>query len=223
MEVVCEHCNKKLNIPDEKIPKGKLTVLACPKCKNKITLDTRSPEQEMPAPKTGEPAKPAPPKSAAPTDADEEDEIGFYEEDTRLAFVLESDPQDMELIKKAVEGVGYKFLKAENSRKAVGKLRLHHFDLLILSDRFDGIELVQSPIVQYMNHLSMSVRRRIFFALIGDEFKTMDNMMAYSMSANLVINRKDMENLESILKRSLSDNERFYKVYMDMLVEVGKA
>ena len=74
-----------------------------------------------------------------------------------------------------------------------------------------------------MNHLSMSVRRRIFFALIGDAFKTMDNMTAYAMSVNMVINREDMDKLTSILRRGISENDQFYKVYMDLLVEVGKA
>ena len=31
MEVVCEKCKAKLNIPDEKIPKGKRTIISCPK------------------------------------------------------------------------------------------------------------------------------------------------------------------------------------------------
>jgi hypothetical protein len=94
---------------------------------------------------------------------------------------------------------------------------------VILSDGFDGIGLKQSPILQYLNHSSMSVRRRVFLAVIGDDFKTMDNMMAFSMSANLVINREDLDKVEAILKRGVSENERFYKVFMDMLVETGKA
>ena len=51
----------------------------------------------------------------------------------------------------------------------------------------------------------------------------MDHMMAYALSANAVIHSKDMERLSTILKKSISDNEKFYKVFMDTLVEVGKA
>jgi hypothetical protein len=60
-------------------------------------------------------------------------------------------------------------------------------------------------------------------ALISDNFKTMDNMMAFAMSANVVINTKDLQKLHLILKKSVSENERFYKVFMDTMVETGKA
>ena len=63
----------------------------------------------------------------------------------------------------------------------------------------------------------------IFLALMGDKVNTMDDMMAYTMSANMVISTKDADKLSSILKKGLSEHERFYKVFMDTLVEVGKA
>lgn len=95
--------------------------------------------------------------------------------------------------------------------------------MAILCDNFDGISLDQSPIVNYINYLSMSVRRRIFFVLVGDQFKSMDQMMAFAMSANLVVNVKDRDKMAPILKRSLADHELFYKVFMETLEEIGKA
>ena len=145
------------------------------------------------------------------------------EEGVRLALVMENDAQQAEKLSEGVEELGYKYVPAENTRAAIGKMRLHQFDLVILADGFDGIELGQSPVLRYLNHLSMSIRRRIFVALIGDDLKTMDQMMAFVMSANLVINPKDMDKLTTVLKHAISDNEKFYKVFMDTLVEVGKA
>ena len=201
--------------------------LACPKCKNKVIVDTRSQAAEKPAPapaaeKAAEPA-PAPKARPAPDMHEEAAEIGFFEEGKKLALVMAADPQEAEFIKQAVEELGYQYVPAENTRKAVSTMRLQHFDMVILSDGFDGVELRQSPVIQFMNHLSMSVRRRIFFALTGDDFKTMDNMMAFAMSVNMVINSADMEKVSQILKRGVSENERFYKVMMDTLVEVGRA
>jgi hypothetical protein len=68
----------------------------------------------------------------------------------------------------------------------------------------------------------MPVRRRIFLALVSDGFKTMDNMMAFAMSANVVIHGKDAEKLNLVLRKAIAENERFYKVYTDTLVETGK-
>ena len=38
MEVVCESCQARFNVPEDKIPAGKSIRAACPKCKNKITI-----------------------------------------------------------------------------------------------------------------------------------------------------------------------------------------
>jgi CheY-like chemotaxis protein/DNA-directed RNA polymerase subunit RPC12/RpoP len=223
MEVVCEKCKAKLNIPDEKIPKGKRTIISCPKCKNKLILEPPGQRPEEPVSEAPKEPEPPQPKARPGSEAEDVEDLGFFEEGVKLSLVLENDPQEIEAVKVAVEELGYKYVSAENTRKAVSTLRLHHFHLVILSDRFEGVELVQSPVLQYMNHLSMSVRRRIFVALIGDAFKTMDNMTAFGMSVNMVINRKDMDKLTSILRRGITENDQFYKVLMDLLVEVGKA
>ena len=69
-------------------------------------------------------------------------------------------------------------------------MRFHHFDLVFLSDGFDERKLASSPILIYLNHLSIAVRRQMFLVLMDDQLKTMDNMMAFAMSANAVVNKK---------------------------------
>jgi hypothetical protein len=93
----------------------------------------------------------------------------------------------------------------------------------VLSDGFDGQPIDNSPILNYLNNLSMSLRRKIFLALLGDAYKTMDNMMALAMSANIVVSTKDLDKLHPILKKAITENERFYKVFSDIMVETGKA
>lgn len=68
----------------------------------------------------------------------------------------------------------------------------------------------------------MSIRRKIFLVLSSEKLKTLDNMMAFAKSANLVVNPDDLHNLPLILKKAISDHERFYKVFEDTLKEVGK-
>lgn len=225
MEVICEGCKAKLNIPDEKLPKDQIVKISCPKCKNKITLDTRTPaEPEPPPPETeSRPAEEPEEKGYSYEDYSDDESLGYFEEDTKLALIMESNPEHSKKIASAVEELDYKAIMSPNTRDAIGKLRFHRFDLVIVSDGFDGHSLDTNPILNYLNHISMSVRRRIFLGLIGDKFKTMDNMMAFAKSANVVINKGDMEQLSNILKKAILDNEKFYKVFMDTLVEVGKA
>ncbi len=126
-------------------------------------------------------------------------------------------------LKKTLEGLGYRYVPGNNTQEAVGRMRFHRFDLVILSDYFDNVPLEESHILNYLNHLSMFVRRKIFVVLIGEGLRTMDNMAAFAMSANLVVSLNDLDKLSIILKRAVSDNEKFYKVFFDTLKEVGKA
>ncbi len=221
MEVKCEHCGVKLNIPDEKLPKGQLVAINCPKCKKKFTVDTRPKKEDSGRP-SARPSEPVYEETYSYDDYSMDESLGFIEEDARLALVMDTNPEHTSKIKEAVESLGYKFIESPNVRDAMGKLRFHHFDLLILSNGFDGTDLDDSPIMRYLNHLSMSVRRRMFLTLIDSEFKTMDNMMAFAKSANLVVNENDIDKLGAILKRAISEHERFYKVFFDTLVETGK-
>ena len=224
MEITCDNCGTKLNIPDKKIPQDRQVVVSCPKCKKKLLIDTRSKKQDIPQPEAEE--KPEPETNSFEDGysyGDEDVSLDFYGESKKLALVMENDPRKSELLKKAVEELNYKYIPGQNIREAIGKIRFHDFDLVILADQFDGIELKQSPILHYLNHLSMSTRRRMFVSLIGDNLKTMDYMMAFSMSVDLVINLKDLEKAAGILKNAILDSQKFYKVFMDTLLEVGKA
>ena len=223
MEIKCENCQARFNIPDEKIPKGQRVVIPCPKCKNKMTLDTRAPEQDNSEPQVEERTDPEEPRADAGYDYGEDSALDFFEEGVKIALLMLDDPGEAEKVEQAVGELGYKYVSPRSTREAISKMRFHQFDLIILSDGFDGIEFEQSPILHYLNPLSMAVRRKIFLALVGDNFKTMDNMMAYSMSANLVIDRKDLDKLSAVLKKAISESERFYKVFMDMLAAIGKA
>ena len=241
MEVICESCTAKLNIPDEKIPKDQVVKIGCPKCKNKIILKSNKSNEPktkgsaVEANHSSEPAKfrkevvEAKPvrkesgKSYGYDDYADDEELVFFEEGTKLALLMASNSEGTKKILPAIEKLGYKPIPTSSTRDAIGKARFHHFDMIILMDGFDSQPLEQSAMIHYLNRLSMSVRRRIFVALISEQFKTMDDMMAFAMSANVVINSKDIERLLPILKKAISENEKFYKVFIDSLAETGKS
>jgi predicted Zn finger-like uncharacterized protein len=232
MEVACGQCKTRFNIPDDKVPKDKVVKLTCPKCKGRISLGGEAPGQPAKADESGEfrmkfvdlmTGQKTPEESYGYADYTSDEALDFFEEGTKLALIMPNSSINEDRLRAGIEIIGYKCVFTPNTRDAIGKLRFHHFDLIILADGFDSQPLDHSVIVNYLNRLSMPVRRRIFLALISENFKTMDNMMAFAMSANVVINSKDTEKLHLILKKAVSENERFYKVFVDTLVETGKA
>jgi predicted Zn finger-like uncharacterized protein len=217
MDVTCTSCNATLKIPDEKLPPNQMVNVTCPKCKAKIKIDTGELYKEQAS------GKKQAPKKADPGAGDDGSPIELFEEGTRLAMVLVGDAEHVVDVNAALEELSYKIVAPASTQDAMSKIRLHHFDLIILSDGFDGQGLDSNPLTNYLNHVSMSVRRKIFLVLLSEKFKSMDNMMAFSKSCNLVVNPVDISNIESILKKAISDHEKFYKVFMDTLKEVGKA
>jgi len=240
MEIICEGCKAKLNIPNDKLPEGRQVSVRCPRCGKKLILDTTrvrpgvsdaatasSAESgrsgDIPDPAIEEGVKLPQIEGTSGYDVEEDSVLNFYEEGVKLALVMNNDEQQTRKIKEALEGLGYRYVRGNNTQEAVGKMRFHRFDLIILSDYFDNVPLEESHILNHLNHLSMFVRRKIFVALIGEGLRTMDNMMAFAMSSNLVVSVNDLDKLSIILKRAVSDNEKFYKVFFDSLKEVGKA
>lgn len=223
MEIVCDTCGVKLNIPDEKIPPDRRVSIKCPKCSNKVVIDPspRKAEEEMPEGSDPSDVSPAVDDVYASPDMDDTG-LEFYGEDEKLALVLDHDEQHQTMIQQVLSDLGYRHLVEEAATRAIKRMHLYAFDLVFLSDGFDNAAVAQSPVMRYINRLSMSVRRRMFLILMGQNFKTMDRITAFALSANLVLNNKDMDNLGRILGNAVSDHEKFYKVFMDTLKELGK-
>ena len=209
MDVTCNACGAAFKIPDEKLPPNQVVSITCPKCKGKITVDTRKPDKDIVSRETDELEQNSSP-------------LELFEEGTRLALVLHGDDGQIKDISSVLEKLSYKPIVAPSIQDAMGKLRLHHFDLIILSDGFGGQGLEGSPVTHYLNHLSMSIRRKVFLALVSNKFKTMDNMIAFTLSANLVIHPTDLSKLRLILTKTIPDHEKFYKIFTDTLKETGK-
>lgn len=204
MEIICQTCKGKLSIPDEKIPKDTVVRISCPHCKNKITVST----------KVEEPSFPESPDSETPIEA--------FEEEEKRVLICEDDPHNRALLISALKELNYKPTLAANVEDFFNKVKFTQYDLIILNEEFANNSPDNNPIRAYIQPMPMPVRRYIFFALIGKNFKTLDNLMAFSMSANVVINIKDLPSIKNILKKSIADHERFYKIFMDSLKMMGK-
>lgn len=239
MQVACEHCKTKINIPDHKIPRGQRVRINCPKCKKVISVvapyTTRKGSLQVGPAEHGETemfhmrfmeSKPAQgPEDAGNgyDDYSQDNGLDYYEEDARLALVMVDEPKQVSRIESAIKGLGYRHINSPTTRDGIGKMRFHHFDLVILADGFDGQDLTNNSVIHYLSRLSMPVRRNIFLVLIADRFKTRDNMMAFALSANIVVNPKELNGFGPILRNAILENKKFYKVYIDTMAELGKA
>ena len=224
MDVVCDKCQGKFKIPDEKVPKGQVFAVACPKCQNKTSIDTRT--DAPPAPPAAE-SKPAPGKTlldevgAGSYDADEKP-FDFLEEGAKTALLCEQDADLRTKIKTALQNMGYGTTVPASARDVLKQMRFHVFDIVVLNERFDSPNPDANNVLRYLDQLPMFTRRHIFVTLLTDRFRTMDNMVAFNKSVNIVVNLKNIDDFEKILRRGVTDYEAFYRVFKQSLTKTGK-
>jgi predicted Zn finger-like uncharacterized protein len=215
MDILCNNCSSKFRIPDEKIPVGRVTNLPCPKCKVRISID--------PTKKTGRGIRAvAQSKENGGYDASDKP-FDFIEEEGLTALLCEQNPLASNTIQNALNLMDYQITIAENARDALKRMRYHVYDLIVVNESFDTKNPDSNGVLIYLERLSMAVRRQLFVAMISNRYRTMDNMMAFHDSVNLIINTKNLEDIGKILSRGITDTELFYRVYKETLKESGRA
>lgn len=218
MDVVCEHCQSRFKIPDEKIPTGKVVSVPCPKCKHKITVSAPA---RVDAPASAPEEAAGPDTRGATYDASQKP-FDFVEEEGKTALVCEPDPTVRKTILSALENMEYHITDAKDTKDAVTNMRYHVYDLVLVNESFDTGNPDQNGVLHYLERLPMSVRRNIFAVLISGRHRTMDNMAAFSRSVNMILNLKNINDIKKILPGSMTDNDFFYRIYKDTLKKLGK-
>ncbi|BBO92526.1 zinc-ribbon domain-containing protein [Desulfosarcina ovata] len=217
MEIICESCQSKFRIADEKLPKDKTAFLKCPKCSHRISV-----------PPVGSP----PPPASEPDieedffsfDEDEDDgydatekPFDFVEEEGKTALLCELDPAIKKALVPVLEVLEYHITEVKNSREALKSMRYHSYDLIAVNEFFDTKNPDANGVLIYLERLNMVVRRNIFVVMVTNRFRTMDHMVAFQKSVNMIINVDNIIDFDKILRRGLADFGLFYQTYKDCL------
>ncbi|MGM0454116.1 MAG: zinc-ribbon domain-containing protein [Thermodesulfobacteriota bacterium] len=222
MEVTCSNCEKKINVPDEKVPAGKAFSLRCPGCKSKISIDlSPSAADSKPAVDSGWSQQTAAGEEAGSYDASEKP-FDFLEEEGLTAMVCEEDPEVVNQIRSVLELMEYNVTVPANIRDALRKMKYHVYDMILVNEVFDGSEPDSNGILIYLERLNMAVRRNVFVGLLTSRHTTMDNMAAFLKSVNVTINLKDIGSLDRILSRGINENQLFYTVFQESMKKTGR-
>lgn len=207
MQITCNKCQKKLVIADEKLPDKDEFKVTCPQCGEKISVHKKDTTSNTEA------------KSSSLNEVISDP----FEEGARPALVCEDDPDIKSQIAAALKELSYSPVIPKNMDDAFEKIRFTRFEVIVLNELFDGSKDGQNDLLDHFVKMPMIDRRHIFLALTGNNFSSMNNGMAFSKSVNVVINQSDIQNIRNILKKTIADNDQFYRVYKAILKELGKA
>lgn len=221
MEVQCSGCQRKIHIPDDRVPKGKRFTIACPKCKEKITVDPTEasappPEAKSPPNNGANGAPPEPDAAAGPP----KDPFELLEEGAKTAIICETDPEIRGKLRTVVEDLGYHTLESLSPRDSLKQMRFRDFTLVVINERFGTRDPDMNHVLKYLSQMPMNNRRNSFVVLLSDRFRSRDNMMAFNKSVNLILNLKDLDDFGKFLEISLNEHEIFYRVFKEAFAEI---
>ena len=224
MEITCRHCGIKLKVADGKLPSDRPATFKCTKCQGKVEIDPRKSVTEESQPNTSNPdglqtmVREVESKAYDPS----EKPFDYLLKGERTALLCHQDEQTKDKIAQTLEEMGYRVAEAASARNALKYMRFQSYDMVIVNEIFEAPSADANHVLQYLAQLPISARRHIFVALLGDSFKTMDNMMAFNKSVNLVINLQDIDELGKILSGALTDHENFYQVFWESMKKAGR-
>lgn len=140
----------------------------------------------------------------------------FVLEEGETALICSNDASSRERVIQALQAMGYQISESASAKDALKSMRFHVFDLVVVDEGFER------EVLDYLETLNMNTRRHVFVALLTSTLRTMDNMAAFHLSVNLIINKKNIDDVGPILRRGINDNKHFYSAFMDGMRKIGK-
>jgi len=220
----CPNCKTALKLGEaqkEKLQKaidalepGKKLTIKCPSCTKPIMLESTTSS-------TGGIIPPGPPDLSwlKENAVQEDDRI----EDVPMALVLYPANEQRDIVRDALEQVGYQVVFADSVDNARERMRFVNFACVVQHSQFECPKLEDSSFHQYMRNMSMQRRRYLFYILIGSEFNTLYNLQALAYSANLGINDKDLYHMGTALRKAIPLYEIVFGPFMEELTSSGKS
>jgi CheY-like chemotaxis protein len=140
----------------------------------------------------------------------------------RLALMCVDDPDRKSEVSAVLQELGYRVHIPSAVPEALERIRRNPYEIVVVDEEFQGATLHDHPLLRSIQWMSTPSRRSMFVALLSREMKTFDNMAAFVLSVNLVVNVSDVEQLRALLDRALAETDEFYRVYRQVLQTAGK-
>ena len=209
MKVQCHGCRIGFNIPDDKIPDGKVLKVLCPKCKAPIEVNGNPPETDT----ESAPYSPDPNSGGIGDDAFSEyaGAVDVVDDGVRTALLCVCNVKLADKIAMVLQELDYYVVHATRSAFALGKLHHNHYDLITLEENFDSA--ASNLVLHHVQLLPMHVRRQFFLCLLSETKPTLDAMLAFRLGVNLVLNLRDIDKAKIILARSMKEYRNFYGAF----------
>lgn len=134
----------------------------------------------------------------------------FFEPGDKTALVCLDAPELQRIAIDQLLELGYKIHTGMFLEDSILKLRAHPYDVILVSEHFNGSSLENHPILAESVKLPVAQRRKQLVAVLGESLRTNDEFQAFALSADVVLALTDVVNLRPVLRRAVNRIAEFY-------------
>lgn len=145
----------------------------------------------------------------------------FFEPGDKTAMVCLDVPEMQRMVIAQLDELGYKVHTGLFLDDSVLKLRTHSYDIIVLSEHFQGGTLADHPIIAEAISVPAAQRRRQVYALVGSSLATNDDLLAFYYNVDVVISLEDVQNLKPVLRRAVNNCVEFYAPLQEVLAAIS--
>jgi len=109
-------------------------------------------------------------------------ETETFDINARMALAIVDDSDRKGEVSMALQELGYRVNFAASADDGRDRLRKTNYEVIVIDQAFAGGTLLDNPLLQLQQGMPMSTRRYMLVVLMGPDFKTLDNMTAFSQS-----------------------------------------
>src|SRR3989475_13278480 len=108
------------------------------------------------------------------------------------------------MVKPALDGLGYTVHIPLKPEDAVQRIRANRYELVIIHEGYGG-SAESNLVLQTLQPLTMPLRRHMCVGLVGDQFRTIDNLMAFAKSVKLVVAERELSKIRGIVSMTVAE------------------
>ncbi|MDL2260486.1 hypothetical protein LJB99_06415, partial [Deltaproteobacteria bacterium OttesenSCG-928-K17] len=142
-------------------------------------------------------------------------------DDRPKALVVYDDLDIAEMLEQKLDKMGLSVTVAVNLRDAAKQLKFANFTILLLQEDYFGSNMTTNHLLRSVQGMDSQSRRGTLVVMISPTQTTLDDLTAFSLSIDAIVNTAEIANIERILISTIARANKFYAIYREVLAEHG--
>lgn len=143
------------------------------------------------------------------------DKFEFIGADDKPALLAFSTPEWLDIIRTAVQELGYKVHTAATHSDFLIRFSQVRYQLVVLEENFAANTIEENLTLRSLQTMAMNQRRHATVVLFGNSFQTFTPMQAFVQSVHAVIGSSELFLIKQLIEKAVSDNTMFLYSYRE--------